>query len=216
MAYADIKNRLVSEINQVFSRIRKQILGSNNEKLDLLMDTFSALEPEKKSMVLVGGVASVLVLVVFVVILYGTQVSSLQSDLDDSFQSLKDLKELSVEYKQAENSINSIFSLVERKTRNLKYKPFFEKKAQEVGVSLENLDDKILNLPPENPLSERLNEVNVSFRLSKVSLPRLVKFLIEVERSDKFLRVRDLKIRERFGTKEYFDASVVFRGYGMM
>ena len=50
-------------------------------------------------------------------------------------------------------------------------------------------------------------------RLPNISIPRLLGFLVEVEKSNKYLRVQDLQIRGRYGTKLYFDSQVKVRGY---
>ncbi len=209
-----------SQIKAIFrpltDKVKQRVLGNNNENLDLLIDTFSGLDPTQRSLVL-GGVSGVVGLsVILAMFLYVFQVNSLRDELEQSFQAFRELKEKSVEYKNVENELSQVVDFVNRKTSNTKFKPFFEKKAQAIGVTLGNLSDKVMNLDPNSPLADKIQEVNISIRLNKVSLPRLMKFLIEIERSDKVLRVKNLKVRELFGTKEYFDANVVFRGYAVL
>jgi len=49
--------------------------------------------------------------------------------------------------------------------------------------------------------------------MPNISIPRLLSFLVEVEKSNKYLRVQDLQIRARYGTKLYFDSQAKVRGY---
>jgi len=92
-------------------------------------------------------------------------------------------------------------------------KPFFEKIANEQGVALEGLTDQKGALPADNALSEKMQEVRVDMRLPNISIPRLMTFLVEVEKSNKYLRLQDLQVRGRYGTKLYFDAQAKVRGY---
>ena len=68
-------------------------------------------------------------------------------------------------------------------------------------------------LPVDNPLSEKAQEVKVEMRMPNISIPRLMSFLVEVEKSNKYLKVQDLQIRGRYGTKLYFDGQAKVRGY---
>jgi hypothetical protein len=163
--------------------------------------------------VLAGAVAGIGVLIFSAVVLYFTQVNALMVEMNDSFSAIHELQSMRADYKIEDERFKKTIDIVRRKTGAIKFKPFFEKKAKEIGVTLENLSDKQLNMSSENPLSERVKEVQVKFSMSKVSIPRMLNFLIEVEKSNNLLRVQDLNIKARYGTRHFFDSNIVFRGY---
>jgi hypothetical protein len=92
-------------------------------------------------------------------------------------------------------------------------KPFFEKIANDLGVTIEGISDQKVPLAAENPLSDKLQEIRVEMRLPNISIPRLLNFVVEIEKSGKYLKVQDLQIRARYGTKLFFDGQIKVRGY---
>ena len=67
-----------------------------------------------------------------------------------------------------------------------------------------------------DPLFEKIKEVNIEVRTPKISIPRLLSFLSEVENSGKFIRVKDLKITGMYGNKLFFDTTIGFKAYQML
>ena len=95
----------------------------------------------------------------------------------------------------------------------LRPKAFFEQKANEVGVSLESLKSEEVDITGDSPLIDEFRYVNVEFRLPKVSIPRMLKFFGEIEKSGKNLSVQNLVIRARYGDRLYFDTQARVVGY---
>jgi len=145
--------------------------------------------------------------------LYFSLVSHLKNDLSSSFAALHELQSKKAMYEQENRNFEKLVDMVERKTKQVSLKPFFEKIANEQGVIIEGLSDSKSPLPADNPLAERFQEVRVEMRMPNISIPRLLSFLVEVEKSNKYLRVQDLQIRARYGTKLYFDSQAKVRGY---
>lgn len=201
---------------QVFASLnslRRRLLGANNEKLDFVMDSFYKLSPNQRTGVLAGVVGTVALFVFGAIGLYFSQVSRLKQDLSGSFAALHELRSLRSNYEQESKNYEKLVDAIEKKTRSMSLKPFFEKIANEQGVTLEGLNDQKAPLPVDNPLSEKIQEVRVEMRLPNISIPHLMSFLVEVEKSNKYLRVQDLQIRGRYGTKLYFDGQAKVRGY---
>ena len=78
------------------------------------------------------------------------------------------------------------------------------------------MTEKKIPLASDNPLSDKVQEVHVDLRLGNISVPRLLNFLVDIEKSNKYLRVIDLKIGARYGTRLFFDANVKIRGYSVL
>jgi len=49
-------------------------------------------------------------------------------------------------------------------------------------------------------------------RLLNISIPRLLNFIVEAEKGGGFIRVQDLQIRSKYGTKLFFDVTLKARG----
>ncbi|MBM4252233.1 MAG: hypothetical protein FJ146_09700 [Deltaproteobacteria bacterium] len=212
-ALATFTDRLKSQLQISLGLAKRQIFGANNEKLDFLMDSFYKLSPNQRTGVLAGGIVGVFLVVVMIFGLYFSLVNGLKSDLSQSFAALHELQSKKAMYEQENRNFEKLADTLERKTKQVSLKPFFEKIANEQSVTLEGLSDSQSPLPADNPLSDRIKEVRVEMRMPNISIPRLLSFLVEVEKSNKYLRVQDLQIRARYGTKLYFDAQSKVRGY---
>ncbi len=206
-------DRVKGQLEISLNNLRKRLFGANNEKIDFFMDSFYKLSPNHQTGVVAGIISVIALFVLLAFILYFVQVANLKDELSSSFKALHDLQTLKSAYDVETSNFEKLADSIERKTKQMSLKPFFEKIANEQGVQLEGLSDQKAPLPADNPLSEKLQEVKVEMRLPNMSIPRILGFLVEVEKSNKYLRVQDLQIRGRYGTKLYFDGQVKVKGY---
>ena len=212
-AVEDILRKGQAEVNRFVESMGKRVFGANNERLDFAMDSFYKL-PERARlgvMALVGVGLGIMVLSAFW--LYFSQVHKLEKDLNAALQAHADLKELRASESSEDKRFSELQRLIKRKTSGLRIKPFFEKLARNQNISVEGLTEETVELPKINPLSDYVSELHADMRLPKISLPRLLRFLIEIEKSSHLLRVQTLEVRGRFGTRLYFDGEVEVRGY---
>lgn len=215
-ALATVSDRVKGSMQTSLNLVRTRLLGVNNEKLDFVMDSFYKLSPSQRSGVLAGGVALIALFVLLAVLLYFSQVSRLKSDLSNSFAALHELEALKQTYESETANFDRLLAVVGRKTREVRMKPFFEKIGNEQGVTIEGLDEKRAELPADSPLAGKLAEVRVEMRLPNISVPRLLNFVVEVEKSGNYIRVQDIQIRGKYGTKLFFDAQIKARGYDVV
>lgn len=207
--FDDIKSR----VHDVADSIKKKIFGTNNEHIDFVMDSFYKLNPNQRNGVIAAIVGVIVIFVSCVFMVYFSRVNSLKSELSDAFTAIDELRILKEDFSESDHQFDQIVEMVQRKTRDLKMKPFFEKLSNQQQVSIEGLSEIKSELAADNPLSEKLMEVVAEMRLPKISVPRLLNFMIEIEKADKYLRVQELQVRGRFGTKLHFDADLKVRGY---
>jgi hypothetical protein len=80
---------------------------------------------------------------------------------------------------------------------------------------MKDLMEKEVEFDSTNPLSESLKEVRIDLRVPQISISRLLNFITDVEKSERYIRLQDLKITGQYGNKLYFDTSLVFRGYAI-
>lgn len=212
-ALTSVADRFKGQIDSSIAQIRRRLFGSNNERLDFFMDSFYKLSPNQRMGALAGIVGIISLVVLLAMIIYFAQVNRLKKDLNDSFAALHELQSLKSTYEQENKNFERLVDTIDKKTRSVTIKPFFEKIANDMGITIEGLTDQKAPLPGDNPLSEKVQEVRVDMRLPNISIPKLLSFLVEVEKSNKFLKVQDLQIRGRYGTRLYFDAQIKVRGY---
>lgn len=211
-AFDDIQEKFRNQWANLVADLRKRIFGANNENIDLLVDTFYKLEPPQRNAVIAGGVAGLCLIVFTFLAVYFTQISSLNRELNRRFDALYEIRELKADYQREDKRYQSLVDAISGGAGSLRIKPYFEKVANEQGVQLSDLSESRTPLPAENALGERFQEVRLEMRMQNISVPRLLNFIIEVEKGGGFVRVQDLQIRSRYGTKLFFDASIKARG----
>ncbi len=208
----NISEQVKSYGNQAIGSVRRRILGANNERLDLLVDTFFKLAPQQRNLTLAGGGFLIALFFFGGLALYFSQIKSLGVDLNKRFDALDELRSFKLDYQTEQRRFDKLSEVIESKVSKLRIKPFFEQVGISQGVVVVIINELKSPLPAENPLSQKFQEVKVDLRLNKISLPKLMSFLIEIEKSGNYLRVKDLQIKALFGDKLYFDAQVKVGG----
>jgi hypothetical protein len=209
----EVIEQVKSQWDELNRQIRIRIIGANNERLDLIMDSFYKLSPQQRTWAALGAVGAVTLVVFSAVALYFASVGSLKTQLTDGFRALHDLQQWKGDYQRESERFDRLADQIARRTRGVRLKPLVEKTAKETDVVLMGLNEQRLSLPAENILSQKIQEVRLDMSIQQVSVPKLMKFLSELEKANSYLNVQDLQIRGRYGTRLYFDAQVKVRGY---
>lgn len=208
--FDDLKTRLLSEIDQ----LKIRVLGPNNERLDFVIDSFSKLDQNQQKGVLAGLFATIFFFVFIAFWIYFAQVSTLKNNLSESFEAIRQLESLSGQFTKEEKTFDKLLTRVRSKTGSIgSFKSHFETISRKESVNISSLNEKIVKIADENPLSTEMNQVKVDVDVDNISLPKIMKYIVAIEKSDKFLKVSDLKIRSRYGTKLYFDTQMSVKGY---
>ena len=213
-ALTTMQDNVRTQVQQLNKEIRRRVLGANNERLDLLVDSFYKLEPPQRNAVIVGGITGLVLIVTVFLGLYFAQVSSLNRELNKRFDALYEMRQQKHEYQIEDRKFAKLIESVTADSASLRIKPYFEKIANDQGVQIEGLTETKVPLAADNPMSEKLQEVKVEMRLNNISIPRLLNFIIEVEKGSGSIRVQDMQIRARYGTKLFFD--VQLKGHGFI
>lgn len=211
-ALEDFQEKIRNQVATASAEIRKRIFGANNENLDLLVDSFYKLEPPQRNAVIAGGIAGLGLVVFGLIALYFAQISSLNRELNKRFDALYEIRELKADFQLEDKRFQSLVEAISGGSGSLRIKPYFEKIANEQGVQIEGLNESKVALPIDNALGEKFQEVRVDMRLNNISIPRLLNFVVEVEKGAGFIRIQDIQIRARYGTKLFFDAQIKARG----
>ena len=212
-------NDIISKIKDVFSpyfkSISQKVFGKNNENLDFILDSFYKLPPQQRDLFLGGFFAVIICCMLGLVGVYFSRVNSLQNEMNQSFSALSDLRRVIAKDSVNDKKYDYLVKSITKKTRNLNYKPFFEKLSKKNNVTIKNLNVEKAESLPGDPLAKEVQEYNIEMKIPKISLPKILKFLIDIEKSRKYLRVKDLKILGMYGTKLYFDVVLVVRAYSV-
>lgn len=205
------------QFNQSFGKytklIKTRLFGANNERLDFIMDSFYKLTPQQRNGVFAIGISVIAILILSAFALYFTEVRSLESELSQSVAALQELRKYKISDQAEERRFSKLVETIRVKTRGLSMKPFFEKLTKEKGVAMKDLTEKEVDLDSSNPLSDSVKEVHVELRIPEISIPRLLNFITEVEKAERYIRLQDIKITAQFGNKLYFSTMLTFRGY---
>jgi hypothetical protein len=208
-----IIEKLKAQITEYLQTIKLEVFGPNNERLDFLLDSFNKLQPNEQRGALAGAAIAFFAMILMGLWLYISQVSVLRTELADSFSSLRQFRSLSNEYSMENKKFAMLVDSVKNKVDATSYKPFLDQQAKKNGLTLGQLDERDVAGVEDSPFSKELKDVSIDINLDNVSLPKLLKFMSEIEKSGKYIRVDDLRIRSRYGTKLFFDAKVLFRAY---
>lgn len=210
MSIQDGFNQFVSKYTK---DIRARLFGVNNERIDFLMDSFYKLSPGQRNGVFAIGISLISLLIFSALVLYVSEVRSLEKELSQSISSLQDLRKHKVIDDNEEARFSKLENLIKSKIRGLSFKPFFEKMIKQLNMTVRDLNEKMVDIDSVNPLSQNMKEVRIDMRISQISIPRLLHFITEVEKSGKYIRLQDIRITGQYGNKLYFDSTLVFRGY---
>ncbi len=212
-ALSTMQDNLRTQVQQLTKDLRRRLFGVNNERLDLLVDSFYKLEPPQRNAVIAGGVAALVLMVATFLILYFAQVASLNRELNKRFDALYEMRELKHEYQVEDRRFAKVIESITSDTASARIKPYFEKVANEQGVQIDGLNETKVPLAADNPMSDKLQEVKIDMNLSNISIPRLLNFVVEVEKGSGSIRIQDMQIRARYGTKLFFDVKLKGHGY---
>ncbi|MBC7660658.1 MAG: hypothetical protein H7249_13265 [Chitinophagaceae bacterium] len=212
-ALTDVRDQIQSLWSRVVIQIRRTLFGMNNERIDFMMDSFYKLSPQHQTGLLAGIAGLLLVFVLGAFTIYFTRVNALEDELSTSFDALQDIKSLGASYDQELKRYQELKGIVARNSAEFKPKPYFEKASNDVGVQIQELRSSDSDIAADSPLATDFKYSTVEFRLPKVSLPRLLKFIEEVEKGNPSLNFHSLQVRTRYGDRLFFETNAKVVAY---
>lgn len=232
-----------TSVIQLRTRVLHTLFGPHNERIDFVFDTFYKLSPEQQKSAIAVALGFVGGLVSLVVWSYFSGVASLEARLSDAMFSINNLK-----INIAENrAVEKLYKNTEKDVvavSNLRHNPYYEALAKKLNVDIKinskpnTKPQKIIveqvekskrgkiNIRQEeadDPLFEKVQFLDTEFRVRKVSLPKLTKMLIEIDKdgtreganvTKKYLRISKIAIEKSTSDRLFFDAKFTVRAYG--
>ena len=208
-----LRSALSEKFSPVSNLLRDLIFGKNNERLDFALDSFYKLSPQKRTGALVALASAFAFIVISIFGLYFSRINALDANLNSSAVALREFYVQQAENEEAKADLNLLKDRVKSRLKGFSIKPFFEKMSSEAGVEIRSTKVKGAETIPLEELSSFLKEQDVEIVISKISLPRLLKFISSIEKSQNYVRVKDLRIRDLSGKKLYFEVQIFFRAF---
>lgn len=189
--------------------LRSLIFGRQNERLEFLMDSYFKMPPEGRTGVLVGSAVVGVLFLVGIIILYLAALGSLQGRLDTAFEVTNKLRESHTSHAMIKQKFSDLEQKIAAANVNLVPISVLEQKAKELGLAASSFPPQlpVSDLPASNPLSDKYQNAKIEFRVSNVSLKKIVDFVIAIESTPHMLRVTSLKIKALYQNKIFFDAT---------
>ena len=194
--------------------VRTAIFGRQNERLEFLMDSYFKLPPEGRTGVLVGGAVFGALFLVGIVVLYLAALGSLQGRLDSAFEATNKLREAHTSHSMIKQKFTDLEQKIAAANQNLIPISVLEQKAKELGLAASGFPPQlpVTDLPVNNPLAEKYQNAKIEFRVSNVSLKKIIDFVIAIESTPHMLRVTSLKVKALYQNKLFFDATFEVEG----
>jgi general secretion pathway protein M len=135
-------------------------------------------------------------------------ISSRGARIEDKLKQLEQIVQLSAGFRQAEAERSAIEGRL--KGPPLRLFSYMEDQAKKLNVEIGAMNDRGTSQPDKNdPLTESVVEVN----LPRINVEKLARFLDDIERNQKVVKVKKLRLRRRGDDKEMLDVSVTVATY---
>lgn len=201
-------------LNQLTLPLKNAFFGKQNQRLEFLMDSYFKLSTEGRTAVFFGGIALGLLTLVAIIVTYIFALGMLQKQLDDAFAAANKLRDLGSNYLSVKAQFNELEQKISSANQNLVMISLLEQKAKDLGLSTNGFPPQlpVTDFPASNPLSEKYQAAKVEFRVSNISIKKILDFVVAVETSPHMLRVSSLKIKGLYQNKMYFDSTFEVEG----
>ena len=190
-----------------------KVFGSNNDRLDFIIDSFYQFSPTYQKFFAGLGVLGLVGVFITIFYIYFSSLGYLQDKLYNTINGHKTLATLATNYYREDARFQALLTNLSDNIRVKSLKPFFEKVARDEELNLGSLNEKIFALSDGLILAENLDGVQIDVEIDNISLPKILKYLTTIERSRNHLSVSALTIKSRYETKLYFDTKITVKGY---
>jgi len=216
-AMNDVQEHSQGDVPRWLLPVRELIFGKQNERIEYFMDSYFKLPSEGRTAVIAGAFIFAGLVVFTFIGLYLSALSSLQAKLDGSFQAMNKLRAKQVEYAVTKKKFDELDRRIGNVTGSLQILSLLEDKAKslDLQISGNTKTDKGSNEKDfirGTPLADKYKSTRSEFRVSNVSLKKIIDLVVAIESDDKMLRVSDLRIKGLYQNKLFFDATFAVDG----
>jgi type II secretory pathway component PulM len=169
---------------------------------------FQSLSPRER--MLIGAAGGALAFFIGTVAVVGTTraIRSRETSIEEKEKLLAEVVKLSATFRQAEAERAAIEGRL--KGPGIRLFSYMEDSARKLNVEIGAMNDRGTTQKDKNdPLQESVVEVN----LPRINVEKLARFLDDIERHQRVVKVKKLRLRRRGDDKEMLDVSVTVATY---
>ena len=202
-----MSNKYSENFTQTIQTLKTVIFGENNSRLDYLIENFYRLNHERRSLIIVSSIVSSLVLFILTIIIYLLGLFSLQGKLSSAYSNSSSLKEIKPAYVAVQTSFDDLSSGIKSTNSNLSLTNLLDQKAKDLGIQASGFPLKpvLSKFPNQNPLAQHFQKASVDFKLSGVSLKKMMEYINSIEKMPNKLKVSKFRLISITEAKLYFD-----------
>jgi hypothetical protein len=184
-------SRYSESISQVIQTSRTFIFGENNNRLDYLIENFYRLNHERRSMIIVASIATGVALFIITILLYVVGLFSLQGKLNAAYSNTNALKEFKAPYMAVQGSFDELVNGLKSANSNLSLVSVLDQKAKDLGIQTSGFPAKplVTKFPSQSPFADQFQKVSVDFKLTGVSLKKMMEYINAIEQMPNKLKI---------------------------
>lgn len=194
--------------------LKNKIFGEKNQNLDFILDFYYSLRIKQRNQLMLSlaiiGVSTVLI----VIFLFLYLMTSFQSELNQSIQSVNDIEKTKSMYISINNSFTQMQSRLQDNTTSVVINQL-KKMTKEIGIDINfsNQNPPKIALPSENPLSKGFKEEKFEVKINSISLKKLLTLINQIQNTGNYLDIGSIKIDQTLKNKLYFDVNMTITAY---
>lgn len=155
---------------------------------------------------LLGGI---LLAYTLIITPYGEKMRVLDRRIVQKTVELKEISALSHEYLEIKRKVDELKGKAGKRGKSFPLFSHLESLAAKTRIK-----GNIASMKPQStPLGEHYKESSVAVKLESVTTKQLVDYLLRIEKSESFLRIKRLHLKKRHDNPKYLDATFLVSTY---
>jgi hypothetical protein len=202
-------------LDNLISLLKTSVFGENNSRLDYFIDHFYGIRPQKREKIIFYSLISSVALFFFFIFLYFFGLHSLQQNLNHAVADTNQLQVLKIPYSAVQSQFTQIESNLESANQLAQVASALDQKAKSMEIQTADLPSTppLVALPSSHPLAKKFQKARIEYRLVNVSIKKIVDYIKAIQEMPNKYQVTKLDISQIFGTRLYFNVSMVVECY---
>ena len=200
-------NKYAETINQISQTVKTVLFGENNSRLDYLIERFYSPNHERRSFIIVSSLILGVLSLFGIIALYFLGLYTLQNKLSSAYTNSNALKEIKPAYVSVQTKFEEITNSINSSNSSLKLVSIIDQKGKDLGVQVSGFRAKptLTKFPNQSALAEGFQKATVDFKLSNISLKKMMEFINNLEQLPNKLKVTKFRLISLTDAKLYFE-----------
>ncbi|KAB8027405.1 hypothetical protein [Fluviispira multicolorata] len=207
-------SRYSEDISRILTNVKVFIFGENNSRLEIAIEYFYKLNHERRIVIIVSTIATTIALILFIIIFYFLGLYFLQNDLNRAYSNTLALNNMKPSYMAVQDKFLLLVNNLKSENLNISISSMLEAKAKELGIQASGFPDRpiVSQLPNQSPFAGQFKKISIDFKLSNVSIKKIMEYIKTVEDLPNKFVVSKLNIKSLSEAKLYFDVAITVDG----